>query len=407
MKKIYYITLCFTGIILLCYACESFRNVSDVKDVQSLSALVKATVQMDGTPDPGTLNVRLINHNEPYELTTTLDVATGQVTVENVIPGIYTIMLNKEVLDEGFTYYYSGSASNVPIVNNATINIDVSVSRSGAIILKEIFYAGSKTPSGGSYFRDQFYELYNNSAEVQYLDSLCFCISYDGKAEATVPNWDPPYNTGYVFTSVIWQIAGSGTDYPLQPGESVVLAQMADNHQKATLNPTSPVNLLSAEFEFFSNNPNFPGNNPAIDLKLVYGSVGYQYLTTVFGAAYIIFRPSVSVNPNLHAHPEGKPTVNCSPIRIDEVIDAVEAVDNSSKLQWKRLPSVLDAGATTVEGTYNTTSIARKIKETLPDGRIVFYDTNNSADDFEMMAPPMIRRYNPGIPSWNTWKDLQ
>jgi len=65
---------------------------------------------------------------------------------------------------------------------------------------------------------------------------------------------------------------------------------------------------------------------------------------------------------------------------------------------------VLDAGATTVGGTYLSKSVARKIKTTLTDGRIIYYDTNNSSTDFEVMDTPEIRRNGAKAPSWNTWK---
>ncbi|GAB1374275.1 hypothetical protein MASR1M46_11580 [Bacteroidales bacterium] len=46
----------------------------------------------------------------------------------------------------------------------------------------------------------------------------------------------------------MWQVP-KDKDYLLNPGESIIIAQMADDHKKSNLNPTSPVNLLSAGFE--------------------------------------------------------------------------------------------------------------------------------------------------------------
>ena len=91
-------------------------------------------------------------------------------------------------------------------------------------------------------------------------------------------------------------------------------------------------------------------------------------------------------------------------VSINEVIDAVELVGNANQVQLKRVPAVLDAGAATVGGTYLSKSVARKIKSTLPDGRNIYYDTNNSSYDFEVMDVPEIRRNGAKTPSWNTWK---
>ena len=72
----------------------------------------------------------------------------------------------------------------------------------------------------------------------------------------------------------------------------------------------------------------------------------------------------------------------------------------------KRIPLELDAGATTVEATYTGKSVARKIQSLRPDGTIIYQDTNNSTEDFEIMDKAQIRRYGPKIPSWNTWHSL-
>ena len=84
-------------------------------------------------------------------------------------------------------------------------------------------------------------------------------------------------------------------------------------------------------------------------------------------------------------------------------MDAVELMLNESKITQKRMPAVLDAGATWVGGTYLGKSVSRKIKETKADGRIVYQDTNNSLEDFQVNDKPVVRRNGAGIPSWNTW----
>ena len=48
-------------------------------------------------------------------------------------------------------------------------------------------------------------------------------------------------------------------------------------------------------------------------------------------------------------------------IPIRDVLDAVEGVDNESKMNSKRLPGVLDAGITWVGASYNGLSVSRKL----------------------------------------------
>ena len=90
------------------------------------------------------------------------------------------------------------------------------------------------------------------------------------------------------------------------------------------------------------------------------------------------------------------------------MLDAVEGVDNESKMNSKRLPGVLDAGITWVGASYNGLSVSRKLSldengDTIKyeNGAYIYQDTNNSTDDFERGLQPKIRRHNAGIPAWN------
>ena len=131
------------------------------------------------------------------------------------------------------------------------------------------------------------------------------------------------------------------------------------------------------------------------------------------GGAYAIFYPdeqmqAVMYEPNyeeLYASTWIVPigyTTKGKDVHIDYVLDAVELMLNETKITQKRMPAVLDAGATWVGGTYLAKSVTRKIKETTEDGRIIYQDTNNSLEDFEVVDP-VLRRNGAGRPSWNTW----
>ncbi len=396
----------WTGVAVVLFlfaSCDQFEEANSAREVQPLVTVVKANLNIGNAPAPTSFNVKLVNYAENYTVTATMD-ASGRISVENIIPGIYTITISTEMSKGGFTYNYSGNAVNIDLVeNNKEVNIEVGASKSGALVMKELFYCGSKTPTGGSYFRDQFYEIYNNSEEVQNVKGLCIAILNPLTATANLPVWPGEDAAKFVYASTIWQIPVD-KDYPLNPGESVIIAQMADDHTKANLNPSSPVNLLSAEFETLVKTTSLISDNPAINMYMAFWpSPTPQWLTTVFGGAFVIYFPSSPIDPNNYVSPVGSTSKNYK-ISIDEVVDAVELVGNANQVQLKRVPAVLDAGATTVGGTYISKSVARKIKTTLPDGRNIYYDTNNSSDDFEVMDLPEIRRNGAKAPSWNTWK---
>lgn len=406
MKKIRYIIYAAVLGMFSLVSCDQFDSVSDIGEIESLSAKIGITLNLGSAPMPDNLNVRLVNFAERYELTTTMT-PQGTVTVNDIIPGIYTITVSGEKNEDGFTYNYSGNAVNVDIVSdNKQINIQLGASKSGALVFKEVYYCGSRTPTGGSYFRDQFYEIYNNSEVVQNVRGLAIAMINPMTATANLPVWVGPDADKYVYAMQIWQIPDN-QDYPLEPGESVIIAQMADDHTKSNLNPTAPVNLLSAEFETLVRTTSLIQDNPAINMTMAFWpSPTPQWLTTVFGGAFVLFLPSEPIDPNSTTEvvsPQGSTSKNYR-IAIENVIDALENVGNPNQVQLKRMPAVLDAGAATVNGTYLAKSVARKVKETLPSGRVILYDTNNSSDDFEVMDPPVIRRYGAKAPSWNTWK---
>ncbi|MDR0421454.1 MAG: DUF4876 domain-containing protein [Proteiniphilum sp.] len=400
--------LIYAAILLLSAvsSCEQFQNVAGVGEVKSLHAEIGISFDLQGAPMPDSVKVRLTNFAERYELAVTVS-SEGEITVDKIIPGIYTVTVSAEKNEDGFTYNYSGNAVNVDIVSdNKRIEVNVGASRSGALVFKEVYYCGSRTPSDGSYFRDQFYEIYNNSESVQNVRGLAIAIINPLTATANLPVWPGEDADKYVYALQIWQVPDD-RDYPLNPGESVIIAQMADDHKKSNLNPDSPVNLLSAEFETLVRTTALIQDNPAVNMLMAFWpSPTPQWLTTVFGGAFVLYFPPAPIDAN-------SPTEVVSPessaaksyrIPVDAVVDALENVGNPNQVQLKRMPAVLDAGAATVNGTYLSKSVARKVRETLPDGRVILYDTNNSTDDFEVMDIPVIRRYGAKIPSWNTWK---
>ena len=389
------------GIIVT--SCQQFSDIAKVDEVEALSATVSLTLNLGNAPVPESFNIKLINYSERYEINKTVG-STGSVTIDDIIPGIYTITASSEMSADGFTYNYSGSAVNLDIVeNDESINVTVEASKSGALVMKEIYYCGSRTPTGGSYFRDQFYEIYNNSETVQNVRGLCIANINPLTATANLPVWPGDDAASYIYCLAIWQVPDD-KDYPLNPGESIIIAQMADDHTKSNLNPNCPVSLLSAEFETYVNTTSIISDNPAINMVMAFWpSPTPQWLTTVFGSAFVIFFPDEPIDPANYISPVGSTSKNYK-IAIENVVDAVELVGNANQVQLKRMPTVLDAGAATVGGTYQGASVARKIKETKNDGRVIYYDTNNSSNDFEVMNPPVIRRNGALAPSWNTWK---
>ena len=363
-------------------------------------------------------------------LTVTAESENGIATATGLTPGLYNILANASLAVETNAYILSGSASNVNLTTDGQeVTIAITATKESALIFKEIYYAGCTFPSPSAsdpeatatYFRDQFYEIYNNSAQTQYLDGVYFANLVPGKSSTTLPVWPESDGNNYAYAERVWRIPGNGTDYPLEPGESCVISQFAANHQLEIYNPNSPIDGSISEFEFNMNNATYP-DQPAVDMIHIFynglasmGSIP-QYLTSVFGPAIVIFRVPEGDNydpvndPNLKTTDLSKPNSSTyyAKIPISYVLDAVECIDNATAVNAKRVPAALDAGMTYVGSTYCGLSVARK---PLTDengeymynavGALMFQDTNNSTDDFEGGVVPMIRRYDTGMPAWN------
>ena len=395
MKK--YIILALA--LLTLAACSQFEELKGVSDVKPLTTGVTVTANtVDASvPRPDSYTVRFINYDEKLDITTKTD-AAGKVSVGNLIPGRYNVTVSAEVAHSGFTYYFSGTVTNKIITSDTSLTIDVAASKAGALVFKEIYFNGST----GYYFKDQFYEIYNNSDDVQYVDGLCIGTLMPATASTTIYNWIVPdgHPENYVYLGAVWQIPGSGTDYPVKPGESIIIAQGAQNHM--LIKETSPVDLSKAEFETFMVNQTVNPDNPEsvnMTLKIDFNVFGTQWLSSVFGCAYVIFFPDREFDNTTWVQPDGY-TTQAKEFPIDCIVDAVELVNNATKINQKRMPTILDAGATFTGGTYTGKSVSRKIRES-KNGRNLYMDTNNSSDDFQVNDVAVVRRDNVGAPSWS------
>ena len=422
MKKIF-IYLFALSALLTTGCTKAFDNISDTEPVEGISLTFNLTIDIENLKGFD-LVLKLINYDENLEYSFPVNPSAGaravsnvvSVTTTDIVPGFYTAILSGkgEGVSEGtdFEYMLSGNLVNQAMTGEGqNFDITVSAGKKGNLLIKELYYCG--VPS--YYFRDQFYELYNNSEAVIYLDGLYFANLHPARATTSLSLWP---DDDAVYAERVWRFPGNGTDYPLQPGESVILAQNAMNHPEA--NAKSPVNLLNADFEFYMGSTTYP-DKPAYNMEHVFyegkadiGSI-QMWLVSVFGGAYCVFKvPDDEVwdpvnDPNMHTTDLATTySTLYAKIPLDYVLDAVECCANESEVNMKRLPGVVDAGITWVGNSYIGLSVARHIEKdedgnpkTLQNGSYIYMDTNNSTDDFERELTPELRRYGAKVPSWS------
>ena len=105
------------------------------------------------------------------------------------MPGLYNVTATAVQTDKGFSYTITGAMNDVNFLNDGEeVTLSVDAVKEAALVFKEIYYTGCRfatDDTGGSsnYFRDQFYEIYNNSTQTVYADGLCI-------AETLYANYD-------------------------------------------------------------------------------------------------------------------------------------------------------------------------------------------------------------------------
>lgn len=443
----------FLAILMLLFSCrdDDFGNNSSTLQPTNFKVEVKYDATYNSAHSKNA-TVVLVNNNSGDTYTVSTD-ANGFANFSNVIPGTYKITVSKKMLADEFfsTFNYVSPADEINFngtQEGATVNINVQSTvielksaRVGDLLIKQIYYAGSHATQGAS-FRDQFIELYNNSNEVIYVDGLYIGQLY-GKVNTTFNqsytqangqfDWSKSIgmtmgsaaNTDYVYADYVIRIPGTGTQYPILPGESIVIAANGVNHKSPLVdntgtpisiqNPALTVDLSGANFEVYLGDFNlsigqpvykFDIQNPAVkDMEIAYwGRTGYWsgnndlLMDNPGRDSFVIFKMN---NDDFTALPDySDPSVTnvttstkyFKQIPNSVIIDGVDLQNfNPNSQRPKMLNASIDASFTNCDASFNSQAVIRKTKTTVPaqgstPARKILVDTNNSANDFVKQA---------------------
>ena len=329
----------------------------------------------------------------------------------SLVPGIYNVTVQAHGSLNGRAYNYIGSVSSMSITGKEESYpaIKVMATASSALVFKEVHFNASKATGSatGRYLKDTYFEIYNNSEAVVYADGICLGDPLSSKVYDFSDKLENA--SDYVFIGTyVWQIPGSGTDYPIQPGESFIIAASAIDHSQVS----ESLDLSTAEFECICDKYKEKGGQPdanAINMTLVC-TIKESGLANQLGkftdGAWVIFYPSVPLRKDgeylesNHANNYGLEVLK------SDVLDAFEYLKTENP-DDKRLEPVLDAGWIKCATTGGNQSVVRKVESTRADGSIILQDTNNTTVDFTVNDKPEIRRYGVKRPSWSTWTTAQ
>ncbi len=278
---------------------------------------------------------------------------------------------------------------------------------SQGFVFEEIYFTGSTTPENKQYSADQYFKIFNNSDQILYADGLAIAESEFMTIDKQ--DYSPDIMNQSFSADFIFVIPGNGTEHPVEPGKSLVIALQGSNHLEA--NPNS-IDLSHADFEFYdvTNNDKFPDvQNPAVpDLDKWYSSTfTYTSLHNRGFKSYVLAKMQIDKETYLKdyfytATYEFKFNGQVFPMSKDTyhipnswIVDAVNC-SIESDFQWLVTDPSLDAGWTHCgkvdhdKNRYNK-SVRRKIRA-VENGRTILEDTNNSTNDFEADAEPSLKK---------------
>lgn len=431
IKKILLGIFLSTGVVFQACSEDDFGGEKNLNSV-NFSARIKYDENFD-SKNANNAIVILKNSESGtiYEGTTSTE---GVANFTNILPGNYQVTVSKNMTAKEFLetflfpassdeVHFNGSQENVTVNANATsTEIKLKSGLFSDLVIKQIYYAGSSAKEG-AIFRDQFVELYNNSAEVVYADGYLFAQltgNVNNKSEsytqAGTNQWDwsksednnkgDAANTDYVYATNVYRIPGSGLDHPILPGKSIVIAATAINHKGnytdnsgkvvEIKNPDLTLDLSNADFEaylgtYLGTAYKYDIQNPSVpDLEIVHWATNQDMVLDPLGRnAYIIFKTSneeIKKWTTYRTPNKASLSYNLRYLQIPNtvILDGLDTTtDLNNKLIPKKLRDFVDAGRVYMKnGSYSSYSTNRKIKTTI-NGRVILQDTNNSANDFE------------------------
>ncbi|MDR6524926.1 hypothetical protein J2787_000296 [Chryseobacterium rhizosphaerae] len=328
-------------------------------------------------------------------------------TLQVVLPsGTYHIVAEGSIVysnNAELTEAKVGGVQTSLVINGSqqSKTLDIALkSGSSDLILEEVFFTGTKTPQGAMYFGDQYFKITNNTDQVLYADGMLLIQSAFMTNEKQ--DYSPNIMGSAMSAGAIIRIPGAGTDYPVQPGASIIIAEDAINHKE--FNPLS-VNLSHANFQIFKedsddiDNPAVPKMVNVFEKMVIHtqGYYGYALARMPKGMSdnTLVSQNSYTYQYNLTFGGDVYP-MDGTAVKIPNewITDAINLSVQDS-FQWLVTSPALDMGwtsVTTFDGDKNRfgKAVRRKVIGISAEGKNILKDTNNSTADFEHGVKPSL-----------------
>jgi hypothetical protein len=324
------------------------------------------------------------------------EVAYGsyKITVNGVV-----IASNEEVRAAG-----TGQTDVTSAVKNLTIPLFVKKFHED-LIIEEVFFTGVKTSDNKNYNSSRYFKITNNTNKILFADQLII-----GQSEfLTTDDKNPtPYNKNLSFpVKGVMVLPGSGNQYPVQPGDFIVIADNAINHKQ---NTSTAYDLHNADFEFPSTNPALGQvDNPSVpNAEVIYTQMTFNmfFLHNRGFESYVIARFPTGENKDSflqkfkydYSYQNSAGSITSKSVYSIPNSWIVDAQNNSVPTKFIHTLTApgIDSGWTSVGATDNDAnrygkSVRRKTAGTMTNGKNLYMDTNNSTNDFTKDAVPSLK----------------
>lgn len=457
MKKVFYLMLFATLALFSCSKHDSPAGVS----------LTTVTVQLV-YPDNSSYTVhegvavKMAASNGGSSFDATTD-ASGKASF-NVPFGIYELSASDARSDGGTGYVYNGLLGNLTVAkdsvtwgqgkgysntagNNQSISLQLTQSKPGHVIIKEVFVGGTPKDDGsGAFTFDNYITLYNNSTDsnaIINLDSICLAIIAPYNSQAQNAYTDANGNLAYVSQGWIpaaqafWHFQNNVT---IAPGKQIVIALCNAVDNTVTYSKsidfnhpdyycTYDINKFSSATYYVAPGDSIPTNHY---LKAEVYGLGKAWALSVTSPGVFLFTPQ-GTTPTAFGADASLTDVTggytSKKVPMDWVVDGVE-VYAMNETNHKRFPSNIDAGYV-LHTNHQGYSIYRNVDKaateaypgntgkivtgynlgttdvggsTDPSGidaeasikkgaHIIYMDTNNSTNDFHLRKKASLSNY--------------
>lgn len=334
--------------------------------------------------------------------------ATGLAAFVDLAPGTYNVSAEMELTAEeagAASGYYEemtlvGTAINEELLGgfDHEVSVELDGKPASSLVIKELYFNGSMVDF--IFYKSQFIELFNNSDDVVYADGLYVAMlapQTNGSGTSDVPTTLDLTET--VYAQKIMRVPGTGGDYPIQAGETFLIALNAVDYSNG--GASTNVDLSGADMETYATAwMESLGRTGAIDdvdnidvpnMECVYLNQTYGWYQMDPGSPSVVIFRNESFAIDEITDPAADIPAEIykiyAKINVEDILDGVDIMVNAETGNFKRLPSNIDAGFSYIDGYFTNKSVRRK-EEREVNGRKILKDTNNSTNDLEVIDTP-------------------